>query len=198
MSTSAPKQKMPRLKTSPLAKSSHGRITDQEERIDIKVTKQKVFTDELPYNLKKRFFLFSPKVISYRLRYVPCWLVVLDYKVVLLTKNNTREGRVELIVDEIKGSSALEPGCKLDLEKDSIKKGIIMDQTVTLEQAIKKAKIDARWKVIMGQYKRPPELELVRTQQFMRPFYETIVEFNGKRQTQWIAADGYDNYSTYQ
>lgn len=169
-----------------------------EHKVELKVTKQKIFPEELPFSLKKRFFLFSPRIVSYRLRYVPCWLVVLNYSVVILTKKNTREGIVELIVDEIKGSSALEPGCKLELGKKKIEKELIMDRTVTEEQAVRKAKIDARWKVIMGQYKRPPELEFVRAQKFMRPFYETIVQFNGKRQTQWIAADGYDNYATYQ
>lgn len=198
MSKTAPMNVVQKLKINRLVSSSHGKMTEKDDMIDLKVTKQTIFDDELPYCLKKKLFLFSPKLLKYKLRYVRCWRIVLDFKVTLLTRNNIRDGQVELIVDEIKGCSALEPGCNLSIKKSRVSEELLHERSLTEEQAIKKATIDARWKVVMGQYKRPPELKFVRCQEFVRPYYEAEVLFNNKVSTQWIAADGYDNYITYQ
>jgi hypothetical protein len=69
---------------------------------------------------------------------------------------------------------------------------------MTREQAERKVKTDARWKVVMAQYKRPPELSTVSVREFYRPYYHVQVSFGGESGEKWIPADGYDSYFTYQ
>jgi hypothetical protein len=168
------------------------------EAMNFYATKQTIFEEELPYLAKKKFFLIPQKVVGAKLHYVPCWWIVLDYCVTLLTKRNTREGRLDFIVDEIRGCSVMEQFLPVKLCRTDADRRAVLPQKLTEAQAEKKAIVDARWKVVMGQYKRPPELKTVSIRQFYRPYYEVALQCGGRVSAQWIPADDYDNYFTYQ
>ncbi len=147
--------------------------------------------------VRKKLFFIPPRIISSELKYVPCWKIVLDFTVVYFSKKNVVEGRLDFIVDEVKGCSLVEESLKIKLERRNIEPSIVVPFKYTQEEAVKKAVIDARWKVVLGRYKKPPELQLVSTQVFYRPYYKIEYTFGDKIEVQWIAADDYGNYLAY-
>jgi hypothetical protein len=159
-----------------------------------KVTEQ----DMLPELLKRRLFLFPQRLVRASLRYVPCWQVYLDYSVRGISKNQKREGRVDMLVDEQRGCLAIDGGIILKPLDASVDKRLIVGDRLTEEQAEKKAVVEARWKVLMARYKQPPELTTTKIRKFYRPYYKATVFSLGKESEQWIPADGFDQYFTYQ
>jgi hypothetical protein len=164
----------------------------------ILATRQVDFEDVLQENAKRKFFIFQQQVESYRLFFVPCWFVMLDYKVTIFGKNSTREGRLAFIYDEQRGCCVIDPDIRIARKELYVNAASVLPRRLTCEQAEKKVKTEARWKVVMAQYKRPPELFTVGVRKFYRPYFQTEVSFMGKQSIQWIPADGYDSYFTYQ
>lgn len=163
----------------------------------LKVTLRTVSEEDLPYLVRKRFFLIRPKVLSAEFHYLPCWRVVLKYTVSYFKKNRTDDGTIEFIVDPIRGCGANEEKLSLKLVKKEIEPRMLVKDTLTRAQAEKKAIVDARWKVLMAKYKRPAELETDHIEKFYRPYYEVSFTYGGKIQTQWVAADDFSNYFVY-
>jgi hypothetical protein len=154
--------------------------------------------DEISYLAKRRFFVISPRILNVKLRYIPCWWVSLDYQVTILTKNNIREGSLDFVVDEVKGCAVMEASLPVALAPKTANRKTVMSGTITKSQAEKKAVTDARWKVVMGQYKRPPEIFNVKAARFYRPYYEVDVTYANRPEILWIPADNFGNYYTYQ
>lgn len=152
---------------------------------------------ELAELAPKRLFLFRPHVVSARFCYVPCRKVILKYDVSYFSAKRTDSGEITFVVDDKKGTGAIEDNIKLSLVKKSIEEKLIEEEFFTDEQATKKAIVDARWKVLMAKYKKPPELEVKSVSKFYRPYYEVMYSFGGKEKRAWIPADEYGTYFVY-
>lgn len=146
---------------------------------------------------RKKFFVIKPEIVSMEICYVPCWWVVLDYSVTFFSKKHQVEGRLHFIVDEVKGCGVIEDPISVKLKRSSIEAGALVPHRLDREQATKKAIIDARWKVVMSRYKRPPELQVVSVKEFYRPYYEVELSYGGEVSKQWISADAFGNYFVY-
>lgn len=120
----------------------------------------------------KRLFLLKPRVVSSRFCYVPCRKVVLEYSVSYFSAKRTDSGKITFVVDDKKGTGVIEDNIKLSLVKKNIEETLIEEEFFTDEQATKKAVVDARWKVLMARYKKPPELEVKSVSKFYRPYLD--------------------------
>ena len=169
----------------------------KDEGIIVKATRQVVFEDDISDLLRKRFFLFSPKINSTEMFYLQCWKVLLKYSVAYFKETRADKGSIEFIVDPIKGSAANEEKIDLSLIKKSIPSALISEKKLSEERAEKKAIVDARWKVLLSKFKRPPELEVVSVDVFYRPYYKVDTICGSKEGIQWIPADDFGNYFVY-
>ena len=104
---------------------------------------------------------------------------------------------MNFIVDDVKGCSVIEDKIDFKPKKSKIEDSKIMDYKFTKEAAVKKAVIDARWKVVFSRYKNPPEIEVKNVIEFYRPYYEAEVEYGNSLETKMIPADGFANYFVY-
>ena len=161
------------------------------------VTQTALSQNEASALVRKKFFIVRPQIVSMEICYVPCWWVVLDFNVTFFSKKNKFEGRLEFIVDEVKGCGVIEDAVKIKLDKKKIGSADLVPRKLSREQAEKKAIIEARWKVVMAKYKRPPEVEIVNTREFYRPYYEVEYTYGKEIMKQWIPADSYGNYFVY-
>lgn len=179
------------------ADQAHLKEEQEQERRRCKVTAQTSFEESLPYLVRKKFFLFKPRLLTSEFCYLPCWRVILNYSVSYFKKNRAEDGKIEFIVDPIKGCGANEERLNLKLVKKAIPVKLLAAEELSREQAEKKAIVDARWKVLMAKFKRPPELETASMEQFYRPYYKVQVAWGSKTETQWVAADDFANYFVY-
>ncbi|HZK02323.1 MAG TPA: hypothetical protein VFC96_05610 [Anaerovoracaceae bacterium] len=147
--------------------------------------------------VRKKFFFIPPQIHSMKMRYVPCWWVVLDFTVGFFGNKNQVEGRLNFIVDEIKGCGLVDESVRIKLAKKKIESHELVEIRLSEDQAVKKATVDARWKVVLGKYKKPPELELVSTKIFYRPYFEVDYSYGQDIMTQWIPVDNYGSYLAY-
>lgn len=157
----------------------------------------KVREEDIPELLRKKFFLFTPKIKKAELFYLSCWRVELRFYVSYLNARREDKGTLEFIVDPIKGCGVNEERIRLKFAYDNIPDNLISDKTMTKEVAEKKAIIDARWKVLLSRYKRPAELETVSTMSFLRPYYKVYTVWGSKEEIQWIPADNFASYFIY-
>lgn len=111
----------------------------KDEGIIVKATRQVVFEDDISDLLRKRFFLFSPKINSTEMFYLQCWKVLLKYSVAYFKETRADKGSIEFIVDPIKGSAANEEKIDLSLIKKSIPSALISEKKLSEERAEKKA-----------------------------------------------------------
>lgn len=160
-------------------------------------TKQTVFEEDLSEALRKKLFLFSPKIKCAEMFYLQCWRVILKYSVAYFKESRADRGSIEFIVDPIKGSAANEDKVNLRLSKKSLPKDAISDKTLDKAKAEKKVVIDARWKVLLARYKKPAEIEVVSVEPFYRPYYKVSTVWRNKEEIQWVPADDFGNYFVY-
>ena len=147
--------------------------------------------------VRKKLFLVRPRILSAEFRYLPCWRVTLDYSVSYFKQTRSDDGSVVFIVDPVKGCGVIEEKLDFKLERKSIADELLAGEMLTKEQAEKKAIVDARWKVLMARFKRPPALETKSIEEFYRPYYRAEYTYGNKVRTQWIAADDFANYFVY-
>ena len=163
----------------------------------VRMTEKVVDESTLCELLPKRLFLIHPRLLSARFCYVACWKVVLEYAVSYFKKNRADHGTIVFVVDGTKGCAVIEDDIELKLIRSGIDADLCEKDAFTQEQAEKKAIVDARWKVLMARYKRPPELETKAISKFYRPYYEVEYSYGGKIKKYWIPADEYGNYFVY-
>lgn len=169
----------------------------EENKVKALVTSKIVEIDDLADLAPKRMFLFKPRVVSARFCYIPCRKVVLDYSVSFFSAKRNDSGRLTFIVDDKKGTGVIEDNIKLQTMKKHIDEELIEDEFFSDEQAVKKAVVDARWKVLLSRFKKPPELEVVSAEKFYRPYYDVTYSFGGREKKAWIPADKYGTYFVY-
>jgi hypothetical protein len=162
-----------------------------------RVTLKVVDESELPDLVPKNLFLFRPKISDARFCYVPCHKVVLEYAVAYFSAKKSDNGRLTFIVDDKKGTGVIEDDIRLEIVKGNIDEGLIEDEFFTKEQAEKKAVVDARWKVLLARYKKPPELEVISSEKFYRPYFEVTYTLGKKERKAWVPADKYATYFVY-
>ncbi len=167
------------------------------DEIRVPVTLKTVDESELADLAPKRLFLLKPKVKRARFCYIPCHRILLSYSVSYFSNKRCDDGQLTFIVDDKKGTGVIEDNMKLQTVRKAIDEDIIEEAFFSDEQAVKKAVVDARWKVLLAKYKKPPELELVSSEKFYRPYYEVTYVFGGKEKTAWIPADKYGTYFVY-
>ena len=168
------------------------------DEVRVPVTLKTVDESELADLAPKRLFLLKPKVKQARFCYISCHRVVLSYSVSYFSNRRRDDGQLTFIVDDKKGTGVIEDNMKLQTVRKAIDEDLIEEAFFSDEQAVKKAIVDARWKVLLAKYKKPPELELVSSEKFYRPYYEVTYAFGGKEKTAWIPADKYGTYFVYQ
>ena len=129
--------------------------------IKIKATAKAINENDLALIARKKLFLISPEIRSAEFFYLPCWRVVLKFSVSYFKKERADKGQVEFIVDPLKGCGANEEELKIDLITKQVPKDLVADDwKIEQEDAVWKAKVDARWKVLLARYKKPvDELE---------------------------------------
>ena len=174
-------------------------VIEEEGKTLVKnhVTEITVSESELGDLVPKKMFLFRPRIVSTRFCYVPCRKVVLQYSVSYFSARRTDKGRLTFIVDDKKGTGVIEDNIKLKIIRKSIEGDLIEEEFFSDEQAVKKAVVYARWKVLLSKYKKPPELEVISSEKFYRPYYEVLYSFGGKEKKAWIPADRYGTYFVY-
>lgn len=168
------------------------------DEIRVPVTLKTVDESELADLAPKCLFLLKLKVKRARFCYIQCHRVVLSYSVSYFSNKRCDDGQMTFIVDDKKGTGVIEDNMKLQTIRKAIDENIIEEAFFSDEQAVKKAVVDARWKVLLAKYKKPPELKLVSSEKFYRPYYEVTYAFGGKEKTVWIPADNYGTYFVYQ
>ena len=172
-------------------------VDREENKLKVLVTPKTVEINELADLAPKRLFLFKPRVVSARFCYVPCRKVVLDYSVSFFSARRNDSGRLTFIVDDKKGTGVIEDNIKLQTVKKHIDEDLIEEEFFSDEQAVKKAVVDARWKVLLSRFKKPPELEVVSAEKFYRPYYDVTYSIGGREKKAWIPADKYGTYFVY-
>ena len=177
--------------------SATNKNDNKDDFREVKATMKLIHEKDLPEMLRKKFFLFTPKIKSVEFFYLPCWSVVLKYYISYFNAYHMDRGNVEFIVDPINGCGFNEDKLELRFTKRMICKDIINEKGLSKEQAEKKAIIDARWKVLLSKYKRPPELEIVSAFEFFRPYYKVNTIWGNHEEIQWIPADDFANYFIY-
>ncbi|NBI62709.1 hypothetical protein D3Z38_06480 [Clostridiales bacterium] len=170
---------------------------NSENLIKIRVTKKTISEEQLVQYARKKMFIMKPKILSVEFFYQSCWRVVLDFKVAYFKETRADRGQVEFIVDPRKGCGANEEELALDLISKRVPLEMISDVDVEKGEAERKAKVDARWKVLLARYKKPAELELAEITQFYRPYYMAKVSWGSKTGIQYLAADDFANYFVY-
>ena len=179
-------------------------LTPEEEKrqemetIKIRATFKTLGAGDLALVARKKLFLITPEIRSAEFFYLPCWRVVLDFRVSYFKESRADTGQVEFIIDPIKGCGANEDEIKLDIAPRRVPKEIVgFDYRVEQEEAERKAKVDARWKVLLARYKKPAELEVAKVEEFYRPYYKAETVWRDKVEIQYIAADDFANYFVY-
>jgi hypothetical protein len=142
----------------------------------------------------RRLFFFKPKVSSAEIIYSPCWLVKMAYDAPLLVGKKRLRGDISMIVDEAHGVSSLE---NLDLPLRRSRLDDAPGFSITEEAAVKRAKTDARWKVLYGKYKTVSDLEVKEVIQFYRPHWEIGLDYGGKSAVRLVPADGYSTHGVF-
>lgn len=170
---------------------------NSENLIKIRATKKTIDEEQLVQYARKKIFIMKPQILSAKFFYQPCWRVVLDFKVAYFKETRADRGQVEFIVDPRKGCGANEEELSLNLISKRVPLEMLSDVDVEKDEAERKAKVDARWKVLLARYKKPAELELAELKRFYRPYYRAEVSWGNKTGVQYLAADDFANYFVY-
>ena len=169
----------------------------QKGTVTCYVTEKTLEEFEIPFKLPKKLLFIKPKVLFSELIYVPCWWVAMEYHVIQLRKGRTTDGNVQFVVDDVVGSAVIDSSIHFHPIKKKIDGSLLSAHSLTREQAERKAKIEARWKVVFAMYRSPPYLDNLKSSFFFRPYYKVRLCYGyGKEKERMIAADGYANYSS--